>query len=408
MGCPPDRAVAVVKPVRPAGGRGVLLVMLLGAIGCTSGVATEPDWSRVQLAWLGDPRPQADVPAGVEAVPMRRPSRRAQRRAARRGMPLDEFSPPAQEPRSGTGSSDTDPSRLPPLGVDATLGSPFAAGDAASKPTIHRDQPYGSQGHPRQKFDLYLPPGCSGGGIPLVVWIHGDDWRSGSKSPCPITWLVEKGYAVASIGYRLSDAALFPAQLDDCRAAIATISRDAELWGIDRERICVVGQAAGGHLAALVAFAPGDEPGDSAEVDDVAAVCAVCAPTHLTSLGGPHDRGTSPASQLVGGPLQEFREAAQRASPLEHVSADDPPALLVHERSAAQVPVDQSIRLDRGLKAAGVESTLVVLDQASEKPLLAEGTPAGVALVEFLDRVLAAATAKPPEPPTRTTSNPAP
>lgn len=370
-------------------------------------IATEPDWSGVQLAWLGDPRPSADVPAGVEPVPMRRPSRRAQRRAVRRGIPLEELTLPDGEANTAAPLAPAGGPRLP-LGVDATLGSPFTPGDAGTRPTIHRDQPYGSQGHPRQKFDLYLPPGCSGGGMPLVVWIHGDDWRSGSKAPCPLTWLVDKGYAVASIGYRLTDAAAFPAQLEDCRVAIATISRDAELWGIDRERICVVGEAAGGHLAALVAFATSEGPEESAAADAVAAVCAIGAPTHLTSLGGQHDRSTSPASQLVGGPLPEFREAAQRASPLEHLSADDPPTLIVHERAPPSIPLDQAIRLDRGLKAVGVESTLVVLESAPGKPVLAEDGPAAVALIEFLDRVITAGSRQPPEPAARTISSPAP
>ncbi|MFM8826866.1 MAG: hypothetical protein ACKOFT_07290, partial [Actinomycetota bacterium] len=187
------------------------------AFGCDAASTAERDWSGVQLAWLGDPRAAADVPAGVEPVPTRRPSRRAQRRAARRGMSFEERTVPAGEVDAVPRTPSSAGGPRPALGVDTTLGSPFAAGAETTRPTIHRDQPYGSQGHPRQKFDLYLPPGCSGGGMPLVIWIHGDDWRSGSKSPCPITWLVDKGYAVASIGYRLTDTAAFPAQLDDCR-----------------------------------------------------------------------------------------------------------------------------------------------------------------------------------------------
>ena len=105
--------------------------------------------------------------------------------------------------------------------------------------------------------------------------------------------------------------------------------------------------------------------------------------------------------------LPEFREAAQRASPLEHVSADDPPALLLHERSSQTVPVDQAIRLDRGLKAAGVESTLVLLDGPAGMPLLTEGSPAAIAVVEFLDRVITPGTRQPAAP-ARATSNAAP
>jgi len=90
----------------------------------------------------------------------------------------------------------------------------------------------------------------------------------------------------------------------------------------------------------------------------VAAVCAVAAPTHLTSLGPEHDRPSSPASLLVGGPLAEFREAAQRASPLSYVSADDPPCLVIHGDRDASIPTAQSVALDAALRAAGVDVDL--------------------------------------------------
>ena len=222
-----------------------------------------------------------------------------------------------------------------------------------------------------------------------MVWIHGDTWRNGSKADCPVEWLVDQGYAVASIGYRLSDTAVFPAQLDDCRAAVVELERNAEVWGVDRDRVCVAGVAAGGHLAALVGFS--GQP-------RVAAVCAVAAPTHLTTLGPEHDRASSYASMLVGGPLPEFREAAQHASPLTLVSTDDPPALIVHRRLDAAVPAEQAVRLDASLRAAGVDSTLVLLDgppdgetvaaATAARPALDRESVAGRALLEFLDRTL--------------------
>lgn len=315
-----------------------------------------------------DPRPPADAPFGVEGESQPRLSRRAQRRAAR---------------RRGTSERTTDESRADAERV--ARPEPAGAGLPPTSLIAHRDQPYCEAPRPCQRFDIYLPSGCDGS-LPLVVWIHGETWRTGTKDDCPITWLTGEGYAVASLGYRLSSEATFPAQLDDCLAGLATIERDAEIWGIDRDRICVAGSAAGGHLAALVGLwneAAADQP-----LPHVAAVGAFAAPTHLTSLGPAHDRSGSPASLLVGGPLPEFREAAQRASPLAHVAPDSPPVLLVHGRADTVVPPEQSVRLDAALRAAGGSSHLVMLDGVGHDLSLARGTAAGVALLEFLDRTL--------------------
>ena len=359
------------------------------------------DWSQVQLAWRDDPRAIADAPSGVEPQwqpAPRRPARRSQRRAAaRRRMPLDDVQIDVRPSESATFSPDQPvppavgsslpltaepplPQPEPPVSipVETTLASPFTV-PSGDKTSTLRDQPYGTGGHSRQRFDLHLPAGCGAGGLPLVVWIHGDTWRDGSRSDCPVTWLVDDGYAVASIGYRLSDTAVFPAQLDDCRAAVADIERNAEVWGIDRERICVAGVGAGGHLAALVGLSAPPR---------VAAVCAIAAPAHLTTLGPEHDRPSSAASLLIGGPLPEFREAAQHASPLTHVSGDDPPVLLVHHRIDPSIPADQAARLDAALRAAGCDSTLLLLEGEGHRPAIGRSTPAGHGLLEFLDRTL--------------------
>lgn len=382
-----------------------ILAMVAGSAGDCP--AAERDWSRTELAWRDDPRPAADAPAGVEVPTGRRLSRRAQRRLARQRDPLDELpvrvAPAEGRPTSSFDSGDTAPRRLmidapglpaePPLHAAATLASPFASPTAGVTP--HRDQPYGTDTpdrprHARQRFDLYLPAGCNAGGMPLVVWIHGDSWRDGSKSDCPVTWLAQEGYAVASIGYRLTDTALYPAQLDDCRAAIAEIERNAEVWGVDRDRVAVVGSGAGGHLAALVGLVTAEPPvsGDGLEPPRVAAVGAVAAPSDLSALGPEQDRAGSAASRLVGGPLPEFREAARRASPVAHASADDPPVLVLHGAADAAVPPRQATILHASLEAAGVDSTLVMLPGVGHTLPLDRSTPGGQALLSFLDRVL--------------------
>lgn len=353
------------------------------------------DWSRVELAWRDDPRAAGDVPAGSPEQ-QRRPSRRAARRAARRGLSLDDL--PVGVPRPAAPGSlggivaerEGVPAvirsgRQPPITVAATLDSPFTAAAAV---LAHRDQPYGGHDDARRRFDVHLPNACGAGSLPLVVWIAGDDWQGGSRSDCPVVWLVEQGYAVASVDYRPCTTSAFPAQLDDCREALATLVREAETWGVDPARICVVGRGAGGHLAELVALAAPAARDAGRPATEVAGACAVSAPTHLASLGPAQERASSAASRLVGGPLTELRETAQAASPLTHVSADDPPLLLVHGGRDAEVPAEQAVRLDRALQAAGVDSRLVLLDSAGHDLGLGAGSDAGAALLEFLDRVL--------------------
>ena len=120
--------------------------------------------------------------------------------------------------------------------------------------------------------------------------------------------------------------------------------------------------SAAGHLAALVGFMPAGEATVARRPAVAPPRSPWSSPSHLTSLGPAHDRATSAASRLVGGPLQEFREAAQRASPLVHVSADDPPTLIVHGGRDPVVPAAQGAWLDRALAAAGVDSTLVIIE----------------------------------------------
>lgn len=364
------------------------------AVACGGSGLPASEWSGVELAWRNDPRPAADAPLPVEPPPARRSTRRAQRRTVRRVDIDAETSAVRPIPPSSPviESREADPAPLP-LADPVPLVTP--------RVVVHRDQSAGD--HPRQRFDLHLPDGCRGGGLPLVVWIHGPDWRAGSKADCPVTWLATQGFAVASVGYRPSDVAVFPAQLDDCRAAIAAIRADAPTWGIDPSCICVAGMGGGGHLAALLAYSQPEAAvireasADGAVQEsppDIAAVAIFDAPSHLPSLGGQHDRAGSAASRLVGGPLPEFREAAQRASPLTHVTPDDPPTLIVHGRRDDAVAVDQGSRLDAALRAAGVETSLVVLDGSSADLVPREGTPAAGALLEFLDRTLGARIAR--------------
>jgi len=115
----------------------------------------------------------------------------------------------------------------------------------------YRDLAYVPGGHERQKLDLYVPA-AGEGPFPLIVWIHGGSWTYGSKEDCvPVPWAL-KGYAVASVNYRLSQDAAFPAQIEDCKAAIRWLRAHAREYRLDRDRLIAWGDSAGGHLAALL------------------------------------------------------------------------------------------------------------------------------------------------------------
>jgi arylsulfatase A-like enzyme/dienelactone hydrolase len=217
-------------------------------------------------------------------------------------------------------------------------------------------------------LDLYLPAdaanGRAHGGVqrPVVLWIHGGGWKHGSKEQCPLLWLAGEGVAVASINYRSSWQARWPAQIDDCREAISWLRREAATYGLDPERIVVAGASAGGHLAVLVGTAgTGAAP--------VQGVIDLFGPSDLLTMPantpGPDrsakDLATSNAAQLLGGPVHERPDVARAASGLFHVSPDDPPFLILHGDADPLVPLEQSRRLDAALRQAGVTSRFTVL-----------------------------------------------
>jgi acetyl esterase/lipase len=221
-------------------------------------------------------------------------------------------------------------------------------------------------GHQRQRLDLYLPEKAEDR-LPLVVWIHGGAWLTGSKDDCPAVHFAAKGYAVASINYRLSQHALFPAQIEDCKAAIRWLRANAAKYHLDPGRIGVWGASAGGHLAALLGTSGGvkELEGGGGNLDQYSRVQCVVdwfGPSDLMTIGGSHDNPGSPESRLIGGPVQENKEKARKASPLTYVGADSAPFLIMHGDRDQVVPLDQSKVLAEALKKAGVEVKLQIVE----------------------------------------------
>jgi acetyl esterase/lipase len=219
---------------------------------------------------------------------------------------------------------------------------------------------------PSQTLDLYAPKKATG--VPLIVWIHGGAFLFGSKEgfpvePVPLHLLLE-GYEVASINYRLSPEALFPAQFQDCKAAIRWLRAHADELGIDPNRIGVWGASAGGNLAALVETAGSVRDFDVGEnlnySSRVQAVCDFYGPTDFLQMdahrlpdGQIHNVPDSPESKLVGGPIQDNPDKVRRVNPITYVDRSAPPFLIVHGTLDRLVPFNQSQLLAAALEAVG-------------------------------------------------------
>jgi acetyl esterase/lipase len=262
-----------------------------------------------------------------------------------------------------------------------------------------RDVEYAKVGDKRLLLDLFVPEKADAP-LPLIVWIHGGAWLGGDKAGGPAMPQIRRGYAVASINYRLSNEAIFPAQIYDCKAAIRWLRAHAKEYNIDPHRIGVWGSSAGGHLVALLGTS-GDVKqieGDEGNLDQSSRVQAVCdwfGPTDFLQMAAhmlpdakmPHDTADSPESKLVGGPIQQNKEKVAKANPITYVSKDDPPFLIMHGDKDPLVPHHQSEILTEALKKAGVEVTFKTVEGAGH----GFGGPEVMKLVEeFFDKHLKA------------------
>jgi len=278
---------------------------------------------------------------------------------------------------------------------------------------------YGSD-HLRQVLDVYLPDE-SFAPAPVVIFIHGGGWEGGDKIGAifAAAKLLPRGFAVVAINYRLSQHAIFPAQLHDAKAAVRWVRAHAEDFGFDVQRIGVWGASAGGHLAALLGMTAGlpDAEGEVGyhldESSRVHAVVDYYGPTDLLHIAldvtdppgttVDFDNPESMVSRLFGfhhtgegigvlrqrqseaaAPIAEKLALVHMANPMAHVSPDDPPFFIAHGAADDVVPLGQSTRLTEALSAIGLEPISLTIPQAGH------GLPPDVddEAIEFLYRVL--------------------
>jgi acetyl esterase/lipase len=239
-----------------------------------------------------------------------------------------------------------------------------------------RDVVYGQGGGRELKLDVLEPAQAPETLRPALIYVHGGGWARGDKR-AGLGLNAEyaaRGYYTVTVQYRLTHEAIYPAQIEDVKAAVRWVRAQAAAKRIDPARIGIWGHSAGGHLASLAATA-GDvdalegRGGHSDQASRVACVVDVFGPTDLTRFEfDPDSRWSASARQLLkaflGGPHEERLDLAAQASPVEYVTPDDPPVLIVHGTADPLVPFRQAELFQSALQQAGVDVTLVAVEGA--------------------------------------------
>ena len=235
-----------------------------------------------------------------------------------------------------------------------------------------RDLVFATVGSQELRLALFIPESAKN--PPLVVYIHGGGWSQGSYKSCPICWLTQEGFAVASVSYRLSNVAKFPAQIHDVKAAVRWLRAHAPDYGYDAERIAVSGSSAGAYLALMMGLtnsdgdlegSVGDHADQSSRVD---AIIDYFGPTDFVLRSKNQPRKTeyrfSSVRRLLGARASQNVELAAYASPAYKVDGAAPPLLIFHGSRDSTVYLDQSERMAEEYRKAGRDVTLEVIEGA--------------------------------------------
>ncbi|HEY4415820.1 MAG TPA: GDSL-type esterase/lipase family protein [Verrucomicrobiae bacterium] len=216
------------------------------------------------------------------------------------------------------------------------------------------------------KLDLYIPENVSRP-VPLIIDIHGGGWMALDKNEMVARSILQHGFAVASIDYRLTQEAIFPAQIYDCKAAVRWLRAHAAEYGLRSDKIGAWGDSAGGHLVSLLGLTANHpelegEEGNLNVSSRVQAVCDFYGPSDLwTTNHLANDVADHAVPRLLGGLIEQNEAKARQASPLFYVTTNACPFLIVHGDQDPIVPLQQSINLNDALQKAGVASQLYVV-----------------------------------------------
>ena len=234
--------------------------------------------------------------------------------------------------------------------------------------TVISDVQFCTGGGSRLLIDLFIPTRRIRTPTPAVLWIHGGGWERGDKNGhTNAEFLAKAGFVAATLSYRLSDAAPFPAAVEDCKCAVRFLRANASKYGIDADRIGVSGSSAGGHLAELVATADNRAglEGDGGWQGISSRVQAVVSYFGVSDLTTKFPNETVPVIvKFLGGTRSGKPNLYRRGSPIFYVSKDDPPLMLVHGEGDDGVPFDQSVRMAEAYRRLGLDVEFIAVKNA--------------------------------------------
>ena len=262
---------------------------------------------------------------------------------------------------------------------------------------LHGNIPYNKDASPKHLLDIYLPANAKGK-LPLVIFIHGGAWLSNDKyadmgyMKKTVAEIVSSGFALASIDYRFSTEAVFPAQIQDCNRAISFLYDNADKYGLDKNRFALIGFSAGGHLAILAGLSKNDQvetffmPGTSRSFS-FKAVVDFYGPAELILFPGADDKN-SPEALLIGAAPLDRPDLSKAASPITYVDEKDPPFLIVHGEKDDQVSTKQSRLLSSWLTVKGVPNELIIVEGAPHYGEMFDSDKVRTTVITFLQKYL--------------------
>jgi acetyl esterase/lipase len=265
---------------------------------------------------------------------------------------------------------------------------------------LHQNIAYAGDTLKKHMLDIYVPANAKSPS-PLVIWMHGGAWMMNDKyadmgyMTKTIRAIVENGYALASIDYRHSTTAIFPAQIQDCNQAVEFLSAHASQYKLDKNKFALMGFSAGGHLASLLGLSGNDNvtefyPSQKKPSFSIKAVVDFYGPSNFVLFfsNGVPEATDNPVAKLLGASPLVRPDISDRASPVTYVNKNDPPFFIVHGEKDDQVPTAHSYLLKAYLDLAGIQNEITVVKDAPHFGVMFDNEEVKTKLLAFLEKNL--------------------